>query len=249
MKESTQQGEPTFEGGEWVDLGGGLRGYYARPDGAGPFPSVLIYIEAYGLNEHFQRLTRRFARAGFAAVTPDLYGGAVYAYADLPGAIGHMKRMDDDSVLAQSERALDFLAGRPEADGGAVAGVGFCMGGRLAFLASAALASRFKAAAAFYGGGIGPAADFFGKKNLLDRAQDIKAPMLFWYGAEDQFIRPDEHGRIAEAMSRAGKQYTLTVFPGTTHGFFCEDRASYNKDAARRSFSATTAFFHEYLDA
>jgi hypothetical protein len=56
--------------GEWVELGGGSRGYYARPDGAGPFPSVVIYIEAYGLNAHFQRLTERFADAGFAAVTP-----------------------------------------------------------------------------------------------------------------------------------------------------------------------------------
>ena len=115
--------------------------------------------------------------------------------------------------------------------------------------ANAALPSRFKAAAAFYGGGIGPVEDAFGRKPLLDRVGDMQAPMHLWYGTEDQFIQPEEHGRIAEAMSRAGKQYTLTVFPGVTHGFFCEDRASYDKEAARRSWRITTAFFHEYLGA
>jgi carboxymethylenebutenolidase len=235
--------------GEWVELGSGLRGYYARPDGTGPFPSVVIYIEAFGLNAHFKRLTERFANEGFAAVTPDIYGGAIYEYADLHGAIGHLKRMDDDTVLAQTERTLDFLAGRAEADGRAVAVTGFCMGGRYAFLANAALPSRFKAAAAFYGGGIGPVEDVFGRKILLDRVGDMQAPMQLWYGAEDQFIRPEEHGRIAEAMSKAGRQYTMTVFPRVTHGFFCEDRASHDEDAAQRSWRATTAFFHEYLGA
>ncbi|WNG37238.1 dienelactone hydrolase family protein [Archangium violaceum] len=235
--------------GEWVELGDGLRGYYARPEGAGQFPSVVIYIEAFGLNEHFKRLTERFADAGFATITPDLYDGAVYAYDDLPNALAHLKRMDDNTVLARTEKALDFLAAREEADWTSVAVIGFCMGGRYAFLANAALASRFKAAAAFYGGGIGPVEDAFGRKTLLDRVGDMQAPIQLWYGTEDPFIRPDEHGRIAEALSRAGKQYTLSVFPGATHGFFCEDRESYDKDAARKSWRATTAFFHEYLGA
>lgn len=234
--------------GEWVELGEGLRGYYAQPEGAGPFPCVVIYIEAYGLNEHFKRLTERFADAGFAAVTPDIYGGAVYAYTDLPNAIAHLKRLDDATVLAQTERALDFLAAREETDWTSVGVIGFCMGGRYAFLANAALPSRFKAASAFYGGGIGPEKDAFGRKTLLDRVGDMQAPIQLWYGAEDSLIRPEEHGRIAEALSRAGRQYTLTVFPRVTHGFFCEDRESYHKDAARRAWRATTSFFHEYLD-
>lgn len=74
--------------GEWITLADGSRAYYAHPGGAGPSPSVVIYIEAFGLNDHFRRLTERFAEAGFAAVTPDLYDGAIYAYGDLPGAIG-----------------------------------------------------------------------------------------------------------------------------------------------------------------
>jgi carboxymethylenebutenolidase len=235
--------------GEWVELGDGVRGYYAKPEGSGPFPCVVIYIEAYGLNAHFKRLTERFADAGFCAVTPDLYDGAVYEYSDLPNALAHLKRLDDDTVMARTERALDFLASQMETDYTSVGVVGFCMGGRYAFLANAALASRFKAASAFYGGGIGPVEDRFGRKTLLERVGEMQGPIQLWYGAEDQFIPPEEHGRIAEALSRAGKQYTLTVFAGATHGFFCEDRASYDKQSARRAWRTTTAFFHEYLDA
>ncbi len=235
--------------GEWVDLGNGLRGYYAAPDGAGPFPSVVIYIEAFGVNNHFQKLTERFADSGFAAITPDIYDNATYEYTDMENAIGHLKRMDDDVVMAQTEQALDFLTARPEADDGKVAVTGFCMGGRYAFLANAALASRFKAAAGFYGGGIGPVKDGAGRKTLLDRIGEMQAPIQLWYGSEDGSIAPDEHGRIAEAMSTAGKQFTMTVFPGVGHGFFCEDRASYDKQATDRSWRDTIAFFNEYLAA
>ena len=249
MSETTHQNITPRARGEWVELAAGLRGYYARPDGAGPFPSVVIYHEAYGLNDHFTRLTQRFADAGFATVTPDLYDGAVYPYSDIQGGIAHMKGMDDDKVMQQTAQALDFLARKPEANARAVGVVGFCMGGRYTFLANAALASRFQAAAAYYGGGIAPAEGFFGRKTLLDRVPEMQAPILLWYGGDDKFILPAEHARIAEALGTAGKQYTLTVFPGATHGFFCEARQSYNPIAAQRSFRATTAFFHEYLDA
>jgi carboxymethylenebutenolidase len=249
MIEFAQPNQGPSSNGEWIDIGGGRRGFYARPQGAGPSPAILIYIEAYGVNAHFKRLAERFAAAGFAALVPDLYEGAVYEYSDMPIAVKHMKRMNDDQVMAQSAAALDVLAARPEVIGSAIGVTGFCMGGRYTFLASAVLASRFKAAVAFYGGGIGPVTDFFGRKPPLDRAPELRAPMLLWYGADDQFILPEEHARIAEALGRARKQYTMTVFAGATHGFFCEDRDSYNRDAAERSWRATTAFFREYLTA
>jgi carboxymethylenebutenolidase len=232
---------------EWVDLGGGLRAYYGRPAGEGPFPCVVIYIEAFGVNGHFEKLTARFAEAGYAAITPDIFGGEIYQYTDLDNAIGHLKRLDDDTVMAQTETALDFLANRPEANGDAVAVTGFCMGGRYAFLANAALSSRFKAASCFYGGGIGPVEDFAGRKVLLDRAGEMQGPVMFWYGSQDQSISPVEHGRIAEAMTAANKRYTLTVFPNVDHGFFCEDRESYNAAATQESWDATLAFFASNL--
>ena len=232
---------------EWVEIAPGFRGYYASPEGKGPFPSVLIYIEAFGVNSHFQALAKRYAEAGFAALVPDIYDGATYGYDEVPKAVGHLKKLQDDDVMARMRKALDFLDKRAEADGQRVGVTGYCMGGRYTFLANAELAGRFKGAVSFYGGGIGPVKDFAGRPILLDRATDMGAPIMLFYGAEDGSIAPDEVGRIAEALTKANKGFTLTVFPQVGHGFFCDERSSYDKSAAAASWDATLAFFREHL--
>jgi carboxymethylenebutenolidase len=228
---------------EWVDVGDGLRAYYSAPEKPGPHPCVVIYIEAFGVNDHFEKLTQRFADEGFATITPDIYDGEIFAYDNLDGAISKLKTMNDETVMAQTEQCLDWLAGRTEADTSRAAVTGFCMGGRYAFLANAQLASRFKGAAAFYGGGIGPEEDFVGRKTLLDRIAEMQTPILLWYGSEDQSIQPEELGRIAKAMAEGKREYRMTCFPNVGHGFFCEDRASYDKYAADTSFKQTVDFF------
>jgi carboxymethylenebutenolidase len=233
--------------GEWISLGDGSRAYHASPDGAGPFPSVVIFIEAFGLNDHFKRLTERFAAEGFAAVTPDLYDGAVYSYDDMPAAIGHIQRLADETVVARTEQALAFLGSRPETRTDAVGAIGFCMGGYFTFLANLALPERFQAAASFYGGGIGSAQGLFGHPPLIDRVGTMRAPLQLWYGGQDRFIQPDEHGRIAEALGKAGKTFSMTVFAEATHGFFCEDRSSYHPASAERAWRGVLAFFRDHL--
>ena len=137
---------------DWVDVGNGLKAYYGAPAGAGPHPGILVYIEAFGVNEHFKKLTKRLADEGFATITPDIYGGDTYSYDDMDGAIGKLKTMDDDTVISQTEACLKWLGGRAEADSNRAGVTGFCMGGRFTFLANAELANHFKGAAAFYGG-------------------------------------------------------------------------------------------------
>ncbi len=232
---------------DWVDVGGGLRAYYGAPDGPGPHASIVVYIEAFGVNDHFKNVTQRFADEGFATITPDIYDGEIYSYDDLEGAIGKLKAMDDDNVMHQTERCLDWLSGRSEADANRAGVTGFCMGGRFTFLANAQLASRFRGAASFYGGGIGPEQDGAGRKTLLDRISEIQSPILLWYGSEDQSIQPDELGRIAKAMAEGKKHYSMTCFPNVGHGFFCEDRASYDRYAAESSFKQTVQFFKTQL--
>ncbi|PPR59005.1 MAG: hypothetical protein CFH10_01934, partial [Alphaproteobacteria bacterium MarineAlpha4_Bin2] len=213
----------------------------------GPHPCVVVYIEAFGINDHFKKLTQRLVSEGFATITPDIYDNEIYSYDDLDGAIAKLKSLDDDIVMNQTEQCLDWLAGRTEADTSRVGVTGFCMGGRFTFLANAQLASRFKGAAAFYGGGIGPEEDFVGRKTLLDRVGEMQAPILLWYGSEDQSIQPEELGRIAEAMSEGKREFRMTCFPNVGHGFFCEDRASYDEYAAETSFKQTVEFFRTHL--
>jgi carboxymethylenebutenolidase len=250
MSDAAQAGRQGQGGtGDMVDLGGGLQGYYARPEGAGPAPGIVVFIEAFGLNDHFKRLAGRLADAGYAAIVPDLYHGDVYSYGDLNGAIGKLKTLNDDQVMEETGRALDFLSNRQEIQKSGFGCVGFCMGGRFAFLANAAQAVRMKAAVSFYGGGIGPEKDMVGRKPLLDRAGEMRAPILLFYGTEDQSIAPDEHGRVTQALSTAHKEYEMIVFAGAGHGFFCEDRQSFDERSAEESWRMMLDFYERTLRA
>ena len=233
--------------GLWVDIADGLRGYYARPEGTGPHPAVLVFIEAFGVNGHFQELAGRLAGQGYCTLVPDIYHGKTYSYDDAQNAIGHLKTLRDDAVMAEAAASLDCLDGRAEVAQGRTAALGYCMGGRLAFLANAAHARRLKAAVAFYGGGIAPEKDAAGRPPLLDRIPAMQAPLLLLYGAKDGSILPEEHGRIAAALSAANKAYTLAVFPDAGHGFFCDQRKSYHADAAARAWTLALEHLHAHL--
>jgi len=238
---------PAKPAAEWLDLGDGLNAYYARPAGRGRFPAVIIYIEAFGVNAHFKKLARRFAREGFCAIVPDLYDGLVVDYNNLDAAIAKLRSLDDDRVMAQTRRTLDALMRRSEVKKGRVGVTGFCMGGRYTFLANAALADHVGAAASFYGGGIAPVKDGAGRRPLLDEIPAMQTPLSFYYGAKDTSILPDEIGRIAEAMAKANKRFTMTVFDDAGHGFFCEDRASYMKPAAQQAWTEMIGTFRAAL--
>jgi carboxymethylenebutenolidase len=224
-----------------------LKGYYVAPPGKGPFPAVIVQMEAFGLNSHIQDVCDRLAKAGYAALAPDFYAGAVYAYTDVQSAVAKLKTIEDDKAMAQVGSGLDFLAGRAEVAKGQVGTMGFCMGGRLAFLTAIAHPERIKAAVCFYGGGIAANPDPLGRKALLDRVGAIKAPILLLYGAEDGLIAADEHERIALALSSQKKRYTLSVFPKAGHGFFCNERESYAPAVAQEAWETTLSFLGRAL--
>jgi carboxymethylenebutenolidase len=99
----------------------------------------------------------------------------------------------------------------------------------------------------FYGGGIAPEQDAVGRKPLLDRVPEMQNPLLLQYGSADKSIQPAEHARIIEALSAAGKRYSLEVYPGAGHGFFCDDRPSYDAGAAEQSWQRTLGFLQQHL--
>ena len=92
------------------EIGPGLSGYLAMPAGEGPFPAVLVFMEAFGLNGHIQDVCRRLAAEGIAAMAPDIYHGDVFSYDDMDGAIGRLRTLNDDQVMREAGQALDYLA-------------------------------------------------------------------------------------------------------------------------------------------
>ncbi len=230
----------------WVDLAPDLRGYFAHPDDDQAHPALIVFIEAYGINAHFKQLAARLAQAGYATLIPDIFHGKRYDYADRDNAVGHLRTLNDAQVMTQANAALDYLQTCAQATD-AVGILGFCMGGRYAFLANAELSARIRATAAFYGGGIAPEQDPIGRKPLLDRIPEMQTPLLLQYGSADHSITPAEHARIVEALGTADKRYTLDLYPGAGHGFFCDDRPTYHAEAAAQGWHRILDFFNQHL--
>ncbi len=246
-KATTSAAKPVAAGKN-IQITKDLPGYYVTPAGTGKFPAVIVLMEAFGLNNWCRSICDRLALSGFAAVAPDFYRGTTYAYTDVPGAIGKLKSLNDDAIMSDVGKSIDFLAARSEINASGVGVIGFCMGGRYAFLANAVYPTKIKAAISFYGGGIDATpGNPLGQKSILDRVTTIQSPIMLMYGSEDQLIAADEHGRVAAALSKAKKRYVLNLFPNAGHGFMSDRRENYSAEAAAEAWMMTTGFFSQNL--
>lgn len=228
-----------------LDCGNGLGGWLESPTGSGPFPGVLVLMEAFGLTPHVRRVCQRLAGLGYAALAPDFYRGEIFAYDQMDAVRARLARLDDDALLADIDVAAAALQARPDVDAARLGIVGFCMGGRLAFLAACRRPQRYAVAASFYGGSIDPgtARDRYGRRAPIASADALQAPVLLVYGADDASIPAEEHGRIATRLSALRRRYALSVHPAAGHGFCCEDRPSHAPLAARAAFGELQLFF------
>jgi carboxymethylenebutenolidase len=232
--------------GSNVDLASGLPGYLALPAGAGPHPGVLLFMEAFGLNGYVRSECDRLARLGYAALAPDFYRGDVFSYANFTPVAQKIQSIGDAGFVADIRAALAFLDARADVRHDGYGVVGFCMGGRLAFLTAAELGSKVRAASIFYGGGIAPEVATR-RPALGHRVPDVTGRLLFNYGADDTSILPAEHARLAEALSAAKHRYTIDVYDGAPHAFANCVRESYRPEAAAAAWAATLRLFGETL--
>lgn len=230
----------------FVDLGGGRRGYSAVPDGAGPFPAVLVFQEAFGVNDYVQSEVRRLAQYGYAALAPDLFDGETYGYDEFDKIGPKLKAFTREGLLAYVDAGIAYLDAQTNVRHERCGAVGFCMGGRLAVLAAIARPEKLAAAASFYGGGIAPDEPRYFEP-IVHELGAVQAELLLIYGADDAGITPSEHARIAERLSQEKKRYELSVYPGAGHGFASRDRESYRPAQAEAAWEQTLALFARTL--
>lgn len=232
-----------------LEINPALAGYYAQPDGHGPFPAVLLFMEAFGITDYIQRTCQGLAQKGFVTLAPDFFHGEVFAYTDMDSVMAKLPTLQDDQLMQETAASLVWLAAQNNVDPSRVGVIGFCMGGRLAFMANCRFPERLKAAVGFYGSGIAPegATDRFGRPAPLNDAGKMRAPIFLGYGADDTGITPAEHARVAEKLSRLKKRYTLAVYPGAGHGFLCDERTSHAPAAAAIAWPQALAFLRAEL--
>jgi carboxymethylenebutenolidase len=220
---------------------GTMPAYLSHPEGGGPFPGVIVVMEAFGLNQHIKDVTDRIAREGYVAIAPDMYyrgqGERVCGYDSLQRAIELMMALPGyDEIVADVRALMDHLNAQPAVQKGSIGITGFCMGGFITFLAACHL--PLKAAAPFYGGGIGRAMMPSERRPHppIEDAAGITAKMVVFYGDKDAFIPPDEVALVKERLAALGKDAEVIVYPGADHGFFCDERPSYHAPAAQDSW-------------
>jgi carboxymethylenebutenolidase len=228
----------------FVDVGDGsnIALYVARPAGAVKAPVVIVLQEAFGLNGHIRAIAERCAREGYVAVAPELFHrsaehGFEGSYDNFETVVQHYMATTESGLDADLQATLRWLRSDPQCDAGRIAALGFCMGGRAAFLANAVLPLR--AAVSFYGGGIVP--------TYLSRATQQHGPLLLIWGGLDAHIDLAQRRAIADALREAQKNFVELEYSQADHGFFCDERESYNHEAATESWALTLQFLRNQL--
>ncbi|MBN3723473.1 dienelactone hydrolase family protein [Burkholderia sp. Ac-20379] len=227
---------------QWIDIPTGnetFGGYLALPKG-GKGPAVVIIQEIFGVNSHIRSVADQYAAAGYVALAPDVFWRTQprvelgYEGADRDKGIELLQKTDVHQAAADIAAAAAALRARPEVDG-KIAGIGYCFGGRLAYLAAAS--GAFDVAVSYYGGGI---------QNHLDVANHVTQPIQFHYAGLDHGISPEQVSQVQAAF--AGRPHAeFHLYPDADHGFNCNVRASYNQRAAALAHGRTLQFLAENL--
>ena len=235
---------------EWIELpasdGTTVPVYVARPASLSAGPGLLVLQEAFGVNGHIRDVTERFARQGYIAASPMLFHRTDDrkdpVYEDFNAIMPHMSALTDENQATDLKAAYDWLT--TEGNATSVGSVGYCMGGRSSFLAGTIL--PLKASICYYGGGIAPS----GRPNfppLLDKTANLSGPALFFWGAKDAHIGPDQRQAIEVATQEANKTAVHVVFTQADHAFFSDTRANYEPTSAKLSWTLTLEFLKTYL--
>jgi carboxymethylenebutenolidase len=222
---------------QWINISADqpdFGGYLALPK-RGTGPAVLIFQEIFGVNGHIRAVADQYAAAGYVALAPDVFWRnaprveLTYEGADRDRGIELMKKTDVELTVVDIATAAATLRARSEVSG-KLAAIGYCFGGRLAYLAAAA--GSVDAAVSYYGGGI---------QNALEHADKVTQPILFHYAGQDHAIPQEAVAQVKQAFAGHANA-AFFDYPHAEHGFNCADRASYNQQASALAYGRTLEF-------
>ncbi|CAO4168133.1 dienelactone hydrolase family protein [Methylorubrum extorquens] len=226
---------------------GEIPAYRAMPAEGGPFPTILVVQEIFGVHEHIKDVCRRLAKLGYFALAPELYArqGDVSTLTNIQQIVSEVvSKVPDAQVMSDLDAAVAFAKGTGKADTARLGITGFCWGGRITWL-YAAHNPAVKAGVAWYGRLVGDSSALM-PKNPVDVAADLKAPVLGLYGGADQGIPVATIDRMKEACRAAGKTCDFVVYPEAGHAFHADYRPSYRAEPAQDGWKRLQDWFRQH---
>lgn len=228
---------------EYVTLsvadGTAMRAWFSRPVSGESRAGLMVFQEAFGVNSHIRSVADRFAAVGYAVIAPEVYHRSSPEfegdYQDSAPSIALARQLRPDDLEGDIRATHAFLSRHV---GEKILSTGYCMGGRVSFLANVTVPLR--AAASYYGGGL---------PDAVSRAAQCSAPMLFFWGEQDKHITSEHRRQVAEGMHASPHPSAQVVFSDADHGFFCDVRPSYNPKAAKLAWDLTLSYFEQYTES
>jgi carboxymethylenebutenolidase len=226
---------------------GQMPAYRAMPAGGRDLDVILVVQEIFGVHEHIRDVCRRFAKAGFLAVAPELYArqGEPGRYSDIPTLVKEVvSRVPDAQVMSDLDATVAWAAGNG-GDPGGVGITGFCWGGRITWM-YLAHNPRVRAGVAWYGRVVGQTTANT-PLQPIDVAASIRQPVLALYGGADAGIPNESIYRMMAALQAAGNTASqLVLYEDAPHAFHADYRPSYRKDAAEDGWKRAVDWFRKY---
>jgi carboxymethylenebutenolidase len=228
---------------------GAMRTFTVHPDGTGPFPVAVVYMDGIGYREQIKDNARRFAADGYYCVAPDLfYRAGENVTFDMERL--HAEGMDSplgrqmmetvrsvtpDRTVADTDAVFSAIEDDPAAGSGPKVCVGYCMGARVALHAASAFSDEFVAAA-----GIHPAALVTDQPESPHHdLEGVRGELYFAFAEIDRTATPEAVERFREELERQGVRGVVERLPGVAHGFALADLPVYDREAAERHFART----------
>lgn len=225
---------------ETFDGDGSFDAYVAEPAGGKAGAAIIVIQEIFGVNAGIRRKCDQLAEAGYLAIAPDLFWRlepGIELDPDIPdqfqAALGWMGKFNQDAGIRDIEATI--RAARERVDGGKVGAVGYCLGGRLAYMTAAR--TDVDASVGYYAVGI---------DGLLGERHAIARPLMLHIAGADHFVTPDVQAKMHEGLDDHPR-VTLHDYPGVDHGFATEFGKRRVDDAATLADERTLSFFRESL--
>ncbi len=212
-----------------------VKGFLAKPEGSGPFPTLILIHEWWGLNEHIHDNARAFANEGYVALAVDLYKGESTkdpkVARQLAGGVSSNMEQAFDNLRA----AVSFLKARSDVSSDRLASVGWCFGGGWSY--QMAKNDLDVEASVIY----------YGRFNPKDDLSKMRATILGNFGEKDRGIKVDTVREFQAVLKTLSGDHEIYIYPNAGHGFANSEGRAYNREAADLAWERTFAFLKKYL--